>query len=279
MTAPTRTPRATYRLQLTADHPFAAAAERVPYLAELGISHLYLSPVLAARPGTRHFYDVADHRRIDPVLGGEEGLRALADAAHEAGLGLIGDVVPNHMGTGPWNPLWDQLLREGRSSEAARFVDVDWETPLPGAADKVILPVLAGPYGDELAAGALGLAEGPTGVRVTYGELSFPLAAESAEAVERAGVTRLLGRPGEPRTWSRMHSLLEQQHYRLVSFRAGRRLINYRRFFHIDALAALRVDDEVVFEATHRLLTDLVVEGVLDGLRVDHLDGLADPGG
>ncbi len=273
------TPRATYRLQLTADLPFAAATAMVPYLRTLGISHLYLSPVLAARPGTRHFYDVADHRRVDPVLGGEEGLRELAHTAHQAGMGLIGDIVPHHMSAGPWSPVWDMLLREGRSGDAAKHFDIDWESPLPGAREKVILPVLDGPYGDVLAAGDIGLAQTPTGVRITYGELSFPLNSESDAAVERSDVTMIEGRADEPRSWSRMHSLLEQQHYRLVSWRAGNRLVNYRRFLAVNALAALRVDDPMVFEATSRTMIDLVTDGTLDGLRVDHVDGLADPTG
>ncbi|MEE8601093.1 malto-oligosyltrehalose synthase [Euzebya tangerina] len=270
-------PQATYRLQLTADHPFAEAAALVPYLARLGVSHLYVSPILAARPGTRHFYNVADHGKIDPVLGGYEGLVELAETAHAAGLGLIGDIVPNHMGIGQWNSRWETLLREGQSSQDAKFFDIDWETPLPGAAGKVILPVLERPYGEELAAGNLGLQEIDGELRVTYDTLTFPLNAETTRAVERSGSERLVGTPGEPRSWSRMHSLLEQQHYRLVGWKAGKRLINYRRFLHITELAALRVEDPVVFEATNGLMIKLVTDGLLDGLRVDHIDGLADP--
>ncbi|CAN5455066.1 malto-oligosyltrehalose synthase [soil metagenome] len=274
-----RPPRATYRLQLTEDLTFADAARMVGYLSDLGISHLHLSPILTARPRSRHFYDVADHSRIDSVLGGEQGLQALADTAHAAGMGLIADVVGHHMGVGPWSPLWDTLLREGRSSTSAAYFDIDWETPLPGAREKVILPVLPGPYGDELTAGRLRLAETPAGVRITSGDLSFPLSAETVQAVERVGTSRLEGRPGDARSWTRMHSLLEQQHYRLVSWSAGSRLVNYRRFLHINALAALRVEDEAVFDATHQVMVDLVTSGVLDGLRVDHIDGHADPTG
>ncbi len=265
-------------MQLTEDLPFAAAEAMVDYLADLGISHLYLSPFLAARPGTRHFYDVADHRRVDPVLGGADGLRQLAQAARAAGLGLVGDIVPNHMSAGPWSPVWDALLREGRSGDAAKLVDVDWEPPLPGATGKVILPVLAGPYGEELAAGRLGLSELGGEVRITYGDVSFPLNNESAEAVRRSDPAMLEGRAGEPRSWSRMHSLLEQQHYRLVSWRAGNRLVNYRRYQAVNDLVALRVDDPLVRETTHRTMLDLIADGTLDGLRVDHVDGLADPG-
>ena len=271
-------PLSTYRIQLTDDHGFAAAADLLDYLDDLGVSHLYLSPVLAARPGSRHFYNVADHSLVDPVLGGEEGLRRLAALARERGMGLIGDIVPHHMGVGPWSPLWDQLLREGRSSEAAKAFDVDWETPLPGAADKVILPVLEQSYGEALAAGHLTLAQTGDEFRVCYGQLSFPVNAEWTRALERSGVEGLAGEPGDERSWQRMHSLLEQQHYRLVSWRAGGRLVNYRRFLNIDELAALRVEDEVVFDATHQTMVGLVADGVFDGLRVDHVDGLADPG-
>ena len=270
-------PKATYRLQLTQDHPFGRAVESLPYLARLGVSHLYLSPILKARPSSRHFYNVADHAEIDPVLGGMDGLLALSEAAKEAGLGLIGDIVPNHMGIGQWNPRWETVLREGRSSQDAKFFDIDWETPLPGASNKVIMPVLERPYGEELAAGNLRLIEVDDEVRVTYGDLTFPLDAETAMAVERSGTDRLGGTPGEARSWSRMHSLLEQQHYRLVGWKAGKRLINYRRFLHITELAALRVEDPTVFEQTHALMISLVTDGVLDGLRVDHIDGLADP--
>lgn len=272
-------PRATYRLQLTAEQPFDHAVGQVDHLAVMGISHLYLSPILCARPGSRHFYDVADHSRIDPVLGGMDGFRRLVDAVHAAGMGLIGDLVANHMSVGPWSPVWETVLRDGRSSDAAAFFDIDWETPLPGAADKVILPALEGPYGEELTAGRIGLADTPSGLRITYRDLSFPLNAETVEAVERAGTTRLIGTPGERRSWTRMHSLLEQQHYRLVSGRAGRRLVNYRRFLNVDDLVAVQVEDPQVFEATHRLMIDLVTGGMLNGLRIDHIDGLADPPG
>lgn len=272
-----RRPVATYRLQLTEDQPFAAAEALLPYLDDLGISHIYCSPVLKARPGTRHFYNVADHTLVDPVLGGEAGLRQLADAAHQRGMGLIGDIVPHHMGVGPWSPLWERLLTEGRSSVAAKYFDVDWETPLPGAADKVIMPVLASSYGDVLEAGELTLVEVDGHPRVAYGDLTFPVNADSAKALERTGLEGIVGIPGQARTWQRMHSLLEQQHYRLVSATAGTRLVNYRRFLDVDELAALRVEDDTVFDATHGLMIQLVTDGVFDGLRIDHVDGLADP--
>lgn len=274
------TPRATYRMQLTADRGFDHAVGLVDYLAALGISHLYLSPFLAARPTTTHFYDVTDHSRIDQRLGGEEGLRRLADRAHDAGLGLIADVVTHHMAAGPWSPMWRRMLREGRSSNAASMFEIDWEPPLPGAAEKVILPVLGQPYGDALSQGLLGLQQHGEEVVVTYGDLRLPLTADTEAALARSGgVERLAGRIGEPRTWGRMHSLLEQQHYRLVSYAAGRRLVNYRRYLAVDQLAAIHADSPDVFAHTHALIIALLDEGLLDGLRIAHVDGLADPAG
>lgn len=270
--------RATYRLQLGPDLDFAGAAAQVGYLAALGVSHLYLSPVLQARPGSTHGYDVADHGRISAELGGEEGLRGLASAAHTAGLGLVADLVPNHVGTSPDTPLWWALLRDGQSGEGGRWFDVDWEPPLPGAAGKVILPVLDRPYGDALIAGEIVLGEHAGLPCVAVGEQRFPLSAAAVQALERAGGPSAMdGSPGERGTWGRMHSLLEMQHYRLVDWRAGGRLVNYRRFFAINDLAAIRVEDQAVFEGSHALVLRLVREGVLDGLRIDHVDGLADP--
>ncbi|MGI9017760.1 MAG: malto-oligosyltrehalose synthase [Euzebya sp.] len=270
-------PRATYRLQLTSEFSFDGAAQMIDHLAELGISHLNLSPFLTARPGSTDFRDVTDHNEVSPVLGGEQGLRRLAEVAQAAGLGLIGTIIPGHMAIGPWNAMWETMLRDGRSSDAARYFDVDFQTPLPGAQEKVILPVLDGPYGEELEAARMGLLQTASGVRVTYGELSFPLNVESAGAVERAGVNRLIGVAGDTRSWTRMHSLLEQQHYRLVSQTAGRRLVNYRRHLHHNHLAALRVDEETVFDASHTKVIQLVTEGLLDGLLVDDVQDLADP--
>ena len=271
-------PRATYRLQLRDGRDFEAVRALVPYLAELGVSHLYLSPVLEARPGSTHGYDVADPRVVDPALGGEEGLRALADAAHAAGLGIVVDIVPNHLGTGATTRLWEALLAEGPSGSAGRTFDVDWEPPLPGAAGKVILPVLGQPYGQALEAGEIRLVRDPDGgpPRVGYYEHSFPLSEESLRALERAGGPEVVeGAGGRPR----LHSLLDMQHYRLVDWRSGSALVNYRRFFAINDLAAVRVEDDDVFEATHATVLRLVADGVVDGLRIDHPDGLADPAG
>ncbi len=275
----TRTPRATYRLQLGTDLDFAAAAELVPYLADLGVSHVYLSPILQARPGSTHGYDVADPTKVSEDLGGEEGLRELAATAHEAGLGLVVDLVPNHLGTGWSTPLWRGLLAGGPTSGDGRAFDVDLDSPTPGLGARTVVPVLGGPYGEVLEAGELELVqEGDGGYAISYHEHRFPIRPESNDALERAGgPAELGGTPGEPRSWDRLHALLEEQPYRLVHWRAAQELVNYRRFFSIDELAAVRVELEQVFAHTHATVLRLVTEGVVDGLRIDHPDGLRDP--
>ncbi|MFJ8198579.1 malto-oligosyltrehalose synthase [Streptomyces sp. NPDC096152] len=241
-------PTATYRLQLQPDFPFAAAAAAVPYLASLGVSHLHLSPVLEAVPGSPHGYDVVDHARVRGELGGEEGLRALARAAREHGLGLVVDIVPNHMAMAPRHnrALWE-VLREGPSSPYARWFDIDWEAQ----GGQVLLPVLGGPVGEEI--GEL-KADGDV---LRYYDHVFPLRE---------------GTGGLP-----LPQLLDAQWYRPVWWRLARTELNYRRFFSISDLIGVRVEDPEVFEATHAKILELLHEGVVDGLRVDHPDGLADP--
>ena len=246
----TTVPTATYRLQLQPEFPFAAAAAAVPYLASLGVSHLHLSPVLEAVPGSLHGYDVVDPARVREELGGESGLRALARTAREHGLGLVADIVPNHMAMAPRHnhALWE-VLREGPGSPYARWFDIDWQ-----AQDgRVLLPVLGGPLGAELERLAV-----EDGVLRSYDQ-TFPLRE---------------GTEGLP-----LPELLDAQWYRLAWWRLARTELNYRRFFSISELIGVRVEDPEVFEATHRKILDLLDEGVLAGLRVDHPDGLADPGG
>lgn len=243
-------PTATYRLQLQPDFPFGAAAAAVPYLASLGVSHLHLSPVLEAVPGSAHGYDVVDHARVREELGGEDGLRALARTAGEHGLGLVVDIVPNHMAMSPRHnrALWE-VLREGPKSPYARWFDIDWE-----AQDgQVLLPVLGGPLGevlDELRV---------DGDVLRYYDHVFPL---------REGTEDLP-----------LPHLLDAQWYRPVWWRLARTELNYRRFFSISELIGVRMEDPEVFEATHDKILQLLHEGVIDGLRVDHPDGLADPDG
>ncbi|WP_405637775.1 malto-oligosyltrehalose synthase [Streptomyces sp. NBC_01178] len=242
------TPTATYRLQLQPDFPFAAAEKAVPYLAALGVSHLHLSPVLEAVPGSTHGYDVVDHGRVRAELGGEEGLRSLASAAREHGLGLVLDIVPNHMAASPRHNrrLWE-VLREGPDSPYARWFDIDWAA----GGGKVLLPVLAGPLGGELEHLAV------EGQALRYHDHAFPL---------RAGTA------GLP-----LPQLLDAQHYRLGWWRLARTELNYRRFFTVPELIGVRVEHPEVFQDTHAKVLELLHDGVLDGLRVDHPDGLAAP--
>lgn len=242
------TPTATYRLQIQPDFPFSAAAEAVPYLAELGVSHLHLSPVLEAVPGSSHGYDVVDPARVREELGGEAGLRELSRTAREHGLGLVLDIVPNHMAAVPRHnrALWE-VLREGPLSPYARWFDIDWEA----GGGKVLLPVLAGRIGDEL--GAMRV-EGDV---LHYGEQRFPLRESTAKLP--------------------LPELLDAQWYRLGWWRLARTELNYRRFFTISDLIGVRVEDPEVFDATHGKILELVRDGVVDGLRIDHPDGLADP--
>ncbi|MFD4576921.1 malto-oligosyltrehalose synthase [Streptomyces sp. NPDC058417] len=243
-------PTATYRLQLQPGFPFAAAADAVPYLASLGVSHLHLSPVLEAVPGSSHGYDVTDHARVREELGGEEGLRALAATAREHGLGLVVDIVPNHMAMAPRHnhALWE-VLREGPGSPYARWFDVDWEA----GGGQLLVPVLGGPVGEVL--GDLRV----DGDVLRYHDHVFPLRA---------------GTEGLP-----LPELLDAQWYRPVWWRLARTELNYRRFFSISELIGVRVEDPEVFDATHGTILRLLREGVIDGLRIDHPDGLADPDG
>ncbi|PRH79119.1 malto-oligosyltrehalose synthase [Streptomyces solincola] len=244
------TPLATYRLQIQPEFPFAAAADAVPALAALGISHLHLSPVLEAVPGSTHGYDVTDHARIREELGGEEGLRALAAAARAHGLGLVVDLVPNHMAASPLhNRALRAVLRDGPDSPYARWFDVDWAA----GGGKLLLPVLGRPVGEELP--EMRVADG----LLHAGGQHFPL---------RPG-TEDLPLPG----------LLDAQHYRLAWWRLARTELNYRRFFTISDLIGVRVEDPEVFAATHGKILELVRDGVVHGLRIDHPDGLADPEG
>ena len=271
-------PGATYRMQLNPDLGFAQVAEHLDYLADLGITDLYLSPIMQARSGSTHGYDVVDPTVVSPALGGEDGLRALASAAAQRGMGMVVDIVPNHLAASEENSLWEQLLAEGMTGPAGTLFDVDWRPRLPGAEGKVILPVLADTYGDELLAGNLALARVEGVYRIRYHDRTFPLRDGSDAVIDRHGGPRAFaGTAGVMTSWEPLHDLLEGQNYRLVHWRIGDAVVNYRRFFTIDDLVAVRVESPEVFERTHRTLLDLVDEGVITGLRVDHPDGLRDP--
>lgn len=253
---------ATYRLQLRGPgsapdeaFTFADAAARVPYLAKLGITHLYLSPIMTAPANSTHGYDITDPTTINPELGGEAGFRELAATAREHGLKIIVDIVPNHVGvdTPALNPWWWDVLAHGRESRYAEYFDIDWSES-NGADGRLGLPVLGEP-GDE---DKLEVTTDDDGNPIlTYFEHRFPI----AEGTNHGTPTEIHAR----------------QHYKLMYWRDG--IINYRRFFSINGLAGVSQENPVVFEHTHRILNRLLAADLIDGVRVDHPDGLADPFG
>jgi (1->4)-alpha-D-glucan 1-alpha-D-glucosylmutase len=322
-------PRATYRLQLHAGFTFADAAAQVPYFAALGVSHLYLSPILQAAPGSTHGYDVVDPDRVSDALGGEAGLAGLVAAARAAGLGILLDIVPNHMSiAGTSNRWWLDVLENGPASYYAHYFDVDW-----GDGDeRVLLPVLGERYGRALTSGGLGLARHGAVVEIRAGELWLPIAPRSlGRIVKRAGerishaeleflgdVLAALPRPADVPGRQRRHrhkavlaarlaeliqttpdvaealdaelaaisadpveidAILEGQNYRLAHWSVAKSQLTYRRFFDITSLVGIRAEQPDVLEAGHRRIFGWIADGTIDGVRVDHVDGLRDPGG
>ena len=274
-------PRSTYRIQFRTEFTLDDAVGIVPHLARLGVSHLYASPLLPAAPGSAHGYDIVAHGEVNPALGGEAALRRLVAALRREGMGLLLDIVPNHMGVdGPHNGWWQDVLAKGRDSDYATFFDIDWESADPALHGKMLAPFLGKPYGEALADGELSLvAEGPTGVALAYYDNRFPIAPRDAEMIlgEDDGLTRY-----DPKSLdglARLHALLERQNYRLAWWRTATDEINWRRFFDVTGLAGLRAEEPAVFDATHELILRLYAEGLIDGVRIDHIDGLADPHG
>ncbi len=330
-----RVPRATYRVQLTPAFGLAAAAGVVDYLAALGVSHLYASPFLRARSGSNHGYDIIDHQAVSEELGGEAGLATLSHRLARAGMRLVMDIVPNHMGVGfADNAWWLDLLRWGRHSRHAAFFDVDWSPAKPELRDKLLVPLLGDHYGRVLERGELVLELDERGAfSVNYFDHRFPLAPHTYPAIFGARATaspaldRLLARfrdlataasdavhhehldaeaaalerelaalvrddpviaravrasladlaAPERRGWAAFHELLEAQHYRLAFWRVAADEINYRRFFDINTLAAVRMELDALFDVAHRRVLELFERGVIHGVRVDHVDGLYDP--
>jgi (1->4)-alpha-D-glucan 1-alpha-D-glucosylmutase len=334
-------PRATYRLQMHRGFGFDRARAVLPYLAELGVSHLYLSPIQTAQPGSMHGYDIVDHGAINPELGGLAGFYLFSDALKAAGLFLVVDIVPNHAGIGgSHNAWWLSVLEWGPRSPFAHVFDIDWERP--GARGKLVAPFLGSPYGEALAAGEIRLAfDAKTGsFSVWHHEHQFPICPldypdmldraaavlestddrvalqgvcealwklsgavdageatpENASQLKSRLATLAAGSPpiasaldlvladfngaaGDAASFGPLHSLLDRQSYRLAFWRVTESELNYRRFFEISSLAGLRAEDPDVFERTHRLIFRLIAEKRIDGLRVDHVDGLADPEG
>ncbi|GAA5508673.1 malto-oligosyltrehalose synthase [Novipirellula caenicola] len=337
-----RLPRATYRVQLRSDFGFASLQRLVPYLKDLGISDLYLSPLFHAREDSQHGYDVVDHGRIESAFGDLDSLRQLADAAKHAGMGIVLDIVPNHMGINdPDNAHWNDVLENGPAARSAIFFDIDWNPPGTDFPNRVLLPFLGKPFGETLEAGELQVKREDGGFTLHYFNRRFPLTPASwavilenaaaalpqsvdplvreellsvvtqlqrlnqqtstieeryrEQSVARRRLTQLQsnepavvtaiddavkeinGTVGEPRSFDALEALLNQQYYRLAFWQVAVDEINYRRFFDINDLAAIRVEEPAVFDAVHSLTFDLMKRGIVTGLRVDHPDGLLDP--
>ncbi len=251
-----RLPTTTYRLQLRNGVDFARAEALLPYFESLGMSDLYLSPIFRAGGESTHGYDVVDPTAIEEGLGGREGFERFARSARGRGFGLILDIVPNHTAFSTENPWLRDVLRRGQQSPWAPHFDIDW------GRGRLILPFLSAPFDQRLEAGALGIDEAPDGPVLTDGGLAIPLG------------------PGplpDPADHEAMRALHDRQPWQLVEWQLERDLVTHRRFFSITGLIGMRVEDQAVFDDTHRLIFDLVDAGLVTGLRVDHIDGLADP--
>ena len=318
--------RATLRLQFHKGFTLEQAVPLVPYFARLGISHIYASPLLAARAGSMHGYDVVDPTQVNPELGGEPALRHLVSTLREHNMGLILDIVSNHMAVGGNdNPWWLDLLEWGRLSPYGEFFDIQWHSPDPLMEGQLLLPFLGSDYGVALQEGTLKLRFNAQtgGFHVEHYDHHFPICpndygellksvealkplAERFSALSYQADAHSLATPlkQELRQWAsdaqnreavestlaqydstseegfhKLHQLLERQSYRLASWRTAADDINWRRFFDINELGGLRVERPAVFEATHGKIFQLIAEGLVDGLRIDHIDGLADPRG
>jgi (1->4)-alpha-D-glucan 1-alpha-D-glucosylmutase len=330
---PPAIPTATYRVQLTANFDFDKAAAIVPYLKALGITHLYASPFMKARKGSTHGYDVVDHTKINPELGGEAGFERLSSVLKQHDIGLILDFVPNHVGVHfADNPWWLDVLEWGPASPHAVSFDIDWDILPYRTRPGVLLPIIGSSYGEALESGAIelrydagegsfsawyfehrlpiaperyseilrnaireaGAADSAAGKRILelasrYRGLRHPNRREApafkAELKGIAGAAAIIARgldayragPDRAAPTLALHHLLERQHYRLGHWRLASSDINYRRFFDVNTLAGLRVEDAGTFDAVHRLVRRLIAEDRIQGLRLDHIDGLRDP--
>jgi (1->4)-alpha-D-glucan 1-alpha-D-glucosylmutase len=266
----------TYRVQFHAKFTFRDATAIIPYLAELGITHLYASPYLRATPGSTHGYDVIDHCRLNPELGTEADFDAMLDALKRNGMGHILDVVPNHVGIATNENNWfNDVLAHGPASRYAPYFDIAWrDSPRPELKDKILLPLLGNSYAEVLEKGELKLVREDGSLFVRYYDRRFPIDPATAHRIDP---DRLNGTPGDARSFDALHELLEKQHYRLAYWKNASDEINYRRFFDVNSLAALSMERQEVFDDTHALIFRLLDAGQLDGLRIDHPDGLYDP--
>lgn len=340
-------PSSVYRLQLNQGFRFSDALRILDYLHELGITDLYLSPVLASRRGSNHGYDVIDPTRIDPDLGSEEEFTALQAELQNRGMGMLLDIVPNHMAASAENPWWTDVLENGAQSAFAAFFDVDWNSYSPGLQGRILLPVLGRPFGEALESGELKVIFNEGRFFIQYFDSLFPLSPRSYHSVlsyrieslkEKLGeenaayneysgilastlelargdrrapegsaerrmrfessrerlrsltnaspdlarwleenIAEINGKPGDAASFGLLQRLLGEQNYKLSFWQNLNESINYRRFFTIADLVGLRVEDPIVFEATHGYILRLVGRNSSAGLRIDHIDGLRDP--
>jgi len=335
--AEARAPLSTYRLQLHRGFNFADVEVVLPYLRRLGVGDCYLSPVFEARPGSMHGYDVTRHDHVNPELGGEEGFARLTQALRNAGMGLLLDIVPNHMGVGNDSVWWQDVLENGRASKYAEFFDIDWKPLKPDMQGKLLLPILGNQYGEELENKRIRIAVEDGLAKVRYYDHSMPLApltlpmifsekeraelplrfrdllremshippndtADSSLATQRqrqledlkprireallaphnhaavaAALEKVNGTAGDAHSFDRLHQVLEAQPYRLAFWRVSAEEINYRRFFDVNDLVGLRMENPAVFAATHCLIRRMLAEQEITGLRVDHCDGMFNP--
>ncbi|SEO56093.1 (1-_4)-alpha-D-glucan 1-alpha-D-glucosylmutase [Luteibacter sp. UNC138MFCol5.1] len=268
-------PRALARLQFHAGFTLDDAAGVVPYYASLGVSHLYASPILRARAGSTHGYDVVDCHEVNPEIGGEDALRRLVKALRDHRMGLVVDIVPNHMGVGVGNAWWMDVLRHGRESRYAGYFDIDWQAPDPLLRGRLLLPILGAGYDETLRGGHLKLEHrrGEWVLRVYDDRLPLAPATVAGLADDAAATHDASTDEGR----AALHALIEKQHYRLAFWKLASDMVNYRRFFDINELAGLRIERTAVFEDTHKTIFRLYAEGLIDGVRCDHVDGLADP--
>lgn len=267
-------PAATYRLQFRNGVTFDTAIALIDKLRGLGISHLYASPIFTATEGSTHGYDIIDVNEIDPAIGGRAGFNRLSDALRKADIGLILDIVPNHMAASIENAWWTDVLQKGKDSPFANHFDIDWS-------EKITLPILGAPLETVIADGDLkisgSLADGS--LALDYLGLKLPLKADSVRkgSIEPGAIDAAAAKsPGEQFAIGR---LLDEQHWQLLPWRDARSHLSYRRFFEVTGLVGVRVEDEAIFQDCHRLILELVKSGQVQGLRIDHVDGLADPSG
>lgn len=265
--------RASYRLQFHKEFPFEKGAKLAPYLAGLGISHVYSSPILTARKGSVHGYDVIAYDAINPGLGGEAAFGEMSASLRSHGIGIILDIVPNHVAVGgDDNAMWLDLLRHGPASAYASWFDVDFGCADPALSGKIHAPFLGEPLEHVLAKGELVLERQPgaVGHALRYGDNLFPIRPEDEDEIDRRGVAAFR----EP---AALQALLDRQNFVLDHWRNAGDRINWRRFFDVTQLGAVRMDEPAAFAAAHALPLRLYAQGLIDGLRIDHIDGLADP--